>query len=52
MAIGYGFWETGSEFPVSIDILVRGVVLIEVSSHANCDSYFFKSALILAQCLV
>ena len=31
-------------FPVSIDILVRGAVPIEVSSHANCDSYSFKSA--------
>ena len=31
-----------------MDISVRGVVLIEVSSHANCDLYSFKSALNLA----
>ena len=36
---GLGFWETGSEVPVSIVMLVKGVVPIEVSSLANCDSY-------------
>ena len=29
----------GLEVPVSIIMLVRGVVPIEVSSFANCDSY-------------
>ena len=39
MAMGKGFWETGSEVPASIVMLVKGVVPIEVSSFVNCDSY-------------
>ena len=38
MAIGYGFCETGSAVPISIVMLVKGVVPIDVSSLANCDS--------------
>ena len=43
MAIGYGHWETGGESPVSIVMLVSGVVPTEVSSYANCDLYSCKS---------
>ena len=38
----------GSECPVSMGIFVRGVVLIEVSSHVNCDLYPFKTISSLA----
>ena len=47
MTIGYGFWDTGSELPVLMAILVNGVVLMEVSSLANCVSYSFSSLSIL-----
>ena len=33
------FWETGSVVPVSIVMLVKGVVPIVVLSLENCDSY-------------
>ena len=32
MAIGYGFYETGLAVPVSIVMLVNGVVPIDISS--------------------
>ena len=35
----------GSEIPVSIIMLVRGVVPIKVSSFANWDSHSFSRAL-------
>ena len=37
--MGYGFCETGSMLPVSMDILVSVVVPMDVSSCANCESY-------------
>ena len=33
----------GSELPVSMVISVNGVVLMDVSSLANCDSYSLRS---------
>ena len=37
--MGYGFCETGSAVPVSMDMLVSVVIPIDVSSFANCESY-------------
>ena len=44
MAIGYGFWDTRSEVPMSVVISVRGVVPMDVSSLANWEAYCFRSA--------
>ena len=44
MAIGYGFWDTGSVVPMSVVISVRGVVPMDVSSLANWEAYCFKRA--------
>ena len=44
MAIRYGFWDTGSEVPMSMVISVSGVVPMYVSSLANCETYCFRSA--------
>ena len=41
--MGYGFSDTGSESPVSMVISVKGVVLMNVSSLANCVSYSLRS---------
>ena len=43
-----GFWETGLAVPISIVMLVKGVVPIVVSSLANCDSYSCNSSLRLS----
>ena len=42
IVIGYGFWDTGAEVPLSIFISVRGVVPMVVSSWANWESYSFS----------
>ena len=47
IAIEYGFCDTGSEFPVSIVISVRGVVPMEVSSYANWELYSFSGSVSL-----
>ena len=44
MAIGYGFWDMGSEVPMSMVISVKGVVPMDVSSLANWEVYCFRSA--------
>ena len=43
ISIGYGFCDTGSELPVAMVISVNDVVLMDVSSLANCVSYSFRS---------
>ena len=37
--MGYGFCETGSAVPVSMDMLVSIVIPRDVLSCANCESY-------------
>ena len=37
--IGYGFCDTGMAVPVSMDMLVNGVMPIDISSWVNCKSY-------------
>ena len=44
MAIGYGFWDTGSELPMLMVISVSGVVPMVVSSLANWEAFSFRSA--------
>ena len=48
MAIGLGFCETGLAVPISIVMLIKGVVPIDVSSLVNCDSCSSNSNLRLS----
>ena len=52
MAIGYGFWDTGSELPVSMVISVSGVIPMDVSSLANWEVYSLRVCPVLIECLV